>query len=106
MNNQEEFDFVKDFEKTWFHPLEPHFRAFHAARPEIYTALVRMTREMVARGYKVIGIKHLWERLRWEFSAKDLCNNYHAFYARLIMQQEPDLAGIFELREQRALILA
>ena len=29
-------------------------------------------------------------------------NNFTAFYARLIMAQEPDLAGIFDLRTSEA----
>jgi hypothetical protein len=34
-----------------------------------------------------------------------LNNNYRAHYARLIMHQEPDLDGIFELRRSKADIL-
>jgi hypothetical protein len=47
------------------------------------------------------------ERVRWELSlgAKDetprLNNNHSAFYARLLMAQEPALAGIFFLKKQR-----
>jgi hypothetical protein len=47
----------------------------------------------------------LFEVLRWRSGMRTggddfrLNNNYHALFARLIMQNEPDLAGLFELRE-------
>jgi hypothetical protein len=47
------------------------------------------------------------ERVRWELSlgAKDetprLNNNHSAFYARLLMAQEPALEGMFFLKKQR-----
>lgn len=52
----------------------------------------------------------VWERARWEFvmgtddqsSDFKLNNNYHSRYARLIMEQEDDLDGFFDLRELRS----
>ena len=47
------------------------------------------------------------DRVRWELSlgAKDetprLNNNHSAFYARLLMAQEPALEGMFMLKKQR-----
>ena len=32
----------------------------------------------------------------------ELNNNYHSRYARLIMQKEPGLAGIFDTRELKS----
>ncbi len=53
-------------------------------------------------------MKMLYEVTRWEFwlatESDDefkLNNNFTAYYARLIMEQEPDLAGMFELRKVR-----
>ena len=85
--------------------LEQRFRDFHAAHPDVYDELARLARRALADGRKRIGIKMLWEVVRWQhmcMTATDgeykLNNNYHAFYARLLMRQEPDLRGIFEIR--------
>lgn len=85
---------------------EARFREFHATNPEVYQELVVLARQALARGKRKIGIGMLWEVMRWgrwlaitgddEFK---LNNNYRSRYARLIMEQEPDLRGIFEIRE-------
>jgi len=83
------------------------FREFHAANPAVYAALVRLARRARQRGSRV-GLRCLWERLRWELSVETdtpregepyrLNNNHAPFYARLIARREPDLAGAFDLR--------
>lgn len=85
------------------------FVEFHRENPHVYRVLVSLAREWVARsGSHKLAIKTLYERARWEIamttSANDfrLNNNFTAFYARLIMQQEPDLAGLFDLRTSEA----
>lgn len=83
------------------------FAVFHAEHPEVYVELVRLAREAKAAGVRV-GMKALWERLRWSFtvdrpSGKFKLNNvYTARYARLIMENEPDLRGLFETRRLRS----
>lgn len=85
--------------------IEELFLAFHSANPNVYAALCRLARQAVAKGRKRVGMKMLFEVVRWEVfltTQKDefkLNNNYTARYARLIMEQEPDLAGVFETRE-------
>lgn len=88
--------------------LDQKFKEYHEANPHIYRELVSMCREVKAQGYDKIGIKTVWEALRWKafFITKDadgwkLNNNYPSRYARLIMQREPDLAGMFDVRELR-----
>ena len=87
--------------------LEAGFWMFHAANPGVYRLLVRLAREWQAATGKRIGIKCLFERARWEIGVQtagdeySLNNNHTAFYARLIMQQEADLCGLFNLREQK-----
>lgn len=85
------------------------FAAFHAANPRVYTELVRLAHEWCWHtGRNKLGIKTLYERTRWEIAIATsdpdfkLNNNYTAFYARLIMHQEPDLAGLFTLRTSEA----
>ena len=83
------------------------FDAFHDANPWVYDALVGLARDLVNRGRRRIGIGMLYEVLRWQYyrattdEASDfkLSNDYRSRYARLIMDNESDLAGVFELRE-------
>lgn len=85
------------------------FTEFHRNNPGVYQALVRLAREWIAStGQHKLGIKALYERARWEIvittGATDfkLNNDYTAYYARLIMTQEPDLADMFNLRKSAA----
>lgn len=86
--------------------LEREWRAFHAANPQVYAALVREARVLLARGHKRLGVGMLWEVLRWQRmlhttdpAGWKLNNNHRSRYARLMMEQEPDLRGVFETRE-------
>jgi hypothetical protein len=89
--------------------LAEQFADFHAKSPNVYLTLVRLAREWVqATGRSRLGIATLYERARWELviatSDADfkLNNSYRAYYARLIMTQERDLAGLFALRKSAA----
>lgn len=85
------------------------FEEFHAANPNVYTLLVSLARDVKRRGFKRYSMKAIWERARWHHLIDKgnhdfkLNNNYHAFYARLIMRQEPDLVEFFETREHKKL---
>lgn len=84
------------------------FEEFHHKNPDVYNELVRLARQALARGRKKIGIKMIWEVVRWNrfisTTAADfkLNNNFHSRYARRIMAQEADLQGVFELRELKS----
>lgn len=88
--------------------LEQRFDAFHAANPHVYQELRRLALQLTRHGHRRIGIGMIYEVLRWQYilSTKDtdndfkLNNNYRAFYARLLMDTEPELAGVFETRTQ------
>lgn len=88
-------------------PLADRFADFHQAHPSVYVALVRLTRQAHAAGAKRVGIGQLFEVLRWEWilsalpaadEAWKLNNSYRSRYARLIMQNEPWAADLFETR--------
>jgi hypothetical protein len=91
--------------------LEKKFWEFHVQHPEVYRTLVYFARQWRdKRGAEsVCGIGALYERARWEMwfhslddeSPPRLSNNHRAFYARLIMNRNPDLDGIFRLKRQR-----
>jgi hypothetical protein len=85
------------------------FEAFHAANPWVYEGLVKLARLMRSRGKMKWGVGALFEVLRWHYTLTvdlneewKLNNNYRSRYARLIMSQETDLAGFFDLRELQA----
>lgn len=84
--------------------IEKAFLDFHRLNPHVYDELVVLTRELRSRGVMRVGIKMLFEVLRWKHLLRTsgdtfkLNNNYHSYYARLIMLNEPDLKGIFETR--------
>lgn len=89
--------------------IERRFREFHQHNPKVYEQLVQLAREAKQAGRHRIGIKMLWEVVRWNLSkdlrydeAFKLPNDYHSRYARLIMEQEADLNGIFETRQLRS----
>lgn len=87
---------------------EQRFKEFHSKNPQVYTSLVKLAKELKGRGHRKIGIKMLFEVVRWQTMLKTegdqfkLNNNYHSRYARMIMDNEPDLDSIFELRELRS----
>lgn len=93
---------------TLFEPsIEERFWDFHTDHPHVYDNLVRLARQWTAAGNGKLGIATLFEKLRWEWhvaAVKDhagfkLNNTYRANYARLIMANEPDLDGLFEIRK-------
>ena len=89
--------------------LEEKFLEFHAKHPEVYSALSKFAHQWRDRkGPDArLGVKMVLERVRWELGlgARDesprINNNHSAFYARLLMTQEPALEGMFFLKKQR-----
>lgn len=88
--------------------IEEAFWRFHQDNPQVYAELVMLARRWRRRGRRKCGIGMLFEVLRWRSGMRTggddfrLNNNYRSYYARLIMLREPDLTGIFELRELHA----
>jgi hypothetical protein len=90
--------------------LDRHFWLFHSENPDVYVQLVQLCRDLKARGRSKVGMKMLFEVLRWsrmlrtEDPASDfkLNNNLTSRYARLLMTNEPDLTGMFDVRELRS----
>ena len=85
--------------------IEERALAFHLANPRVYGELRRLAFILVNRGHKRFGCKMLAEQLRWSWyertidvSGYKLSNTYVAFYARLLMKNEPELVGVFETR--------
>lgn len=91
------------------HALRDNFNRFHERNPHVYEHIVKLARRWRRnRPESKCSIGMLYETARWYLGVRTegeplaLNNNYRAFYARLIMEREPDLAGIFSTRRQRA----
>lgn len=90
--------------------IEERFQLFHSANPWVFAALVRLAKDLRNRGHRRFGVKLLFERLRYEYlvtttdehSPWRLNNNMTSRYARLIIENVPELADCFEIRELRA----
>lgn len=96
--------------------VEQEFLQFHRANPQVYRMLVQITRSMLAQGRRRLGIGDVYERLRYHIrmatnidpryyqpdgKPMKLANAHRAYYARLIMQQEPDLKDVFVVKPLR-----
>ena len=82
------------------------FLRFHERNPHIYAELKKLCLAARRTGIQRLGIRMLWERLRWHALIETtrpqdewkLNNNYTRYYARLLMDQEPALKDFFEIR--------
>jgi len=80
------------------------FRVFEAQHPWIYHALERLVEERLAAGAGRVGMKALFEALRWRQpdGVKGLNNNYTALYARRLLAVHPEWASVIEVRRRRS----
>lgn len=85
--------------------LDERFAKFHADNPAVYAELHRLCVELLRQGHTRLSIAMLWEHLRLrtllgEFGAPYRLNNsYRSRMARLLMESDPRLAGVFETRQ-------
>ena len=100
-----------------FQPLVPErwrtnresFELFHERNPQVYEHLRHLALDAVRRGKRKFGFRCIWEITRWELSygvegdSMFVMNDHSCpYYARLLMEREPELRGIFNTRELRA----
>lgn len=87
--------------------LADQWQQFHEANPHVADALELLAEQWLARHQRV-GMKALWERLRWESGIRTdgkpyaLNNNWPAFYARLLIARRPEWAGRIQTRRAHA----
>jgi hypothetical protein len=86
--------------------IQERFEQYHHDNPQIYAKLVEYARRVKSGGYDRIGIQLVIERTRWFFMTEiegkqefKINNDFASRYSRLIMEREPDLAGLFPTRE-------
>lgn len=90
--------------------IQERFEEFHRLNPWVYDALEKLVADYAARGRKRIGIKMLWEVIRWNYAMRTsdpanefrANNNFHSRYVRLLIANHPEWAGLFELRVLKA----
>lgn len=108
MIDQLEIDF--DLPKVQDDSIPARFARFHSGNPQVYDSLVTLARQFCLRRPDAkLGIAMLYEVLRWNYymatqseEPYKLTNDFRACYARLIMTQEEDLAGIFQTKKSVA----
>lgn len=102
---------IEAIERIENETIEQRFLRFHARNPHVYAALAAYANRAIKAGRTRIAIAQLWEILRWDRiiwadpnvgDERRLNNDYRSYYARLLMEQEPDLAGCFETRRLRS----
>jgi len=102
--NQHEFYFDEPLSK-----IAKRFQVYHAENPDVYDALASLARKFRSNSnnaQRKIGIKMLYEVLRWNYYISvetteeyKLCNDFTACYARLLMRQEADLKNAFQIKK-------
>jgi hypothetical protein len=90
--------------------IQERFNAFHAANPQVFEYLVKLTQEKFVRGRERAGLKALWEQIRWNIAVGNiqvigeyqLNNDFTSHYVRMLVAQYPAYRGLFEQRHLRA----
>lgn len=90
-------------------PIDTQFQRFHRNNPIVYETLVQLAYEARENGLRKVGINLLWEVMRWRmqihtrgdpFKLNDI---YRSRYARMLVENHPDLDGFFRMRRLRRL---
>ncbi len=89
--------------------IEEAFTKFHHDNPVVYDYFKRYVQQVLAAGKKVSSSKMIINRIRWEIyielnSVEDFKINdaFTSRYARLYINEHPQHAEIFNLRELRS----
>ncbi len=91
--------------------IDVRFSRFHGSHPEVYEMLLMLTRRARSHGRRHIAIEMLWQVLRWNHLEEGLPDpvekyklndHYRSRYARAIMEENPELDGIFRVRALRS----
>ena len=79
------------------------FEAFSARNPQLLDALIREALAKRLEGHVRMSFRLIWEKVRLEQPNLAHYNDrFHSRYARLVMQREASLAGMFPTRRLRS----
>lgn len=89
------------------HSLMRRFRKYHQDNPGVYDLFKRFAHESRDSGLKRFSADAILHRIRWyvavETKGSFKVNNIaSAFYARMLVDEDPSFAGFFEMRKARA----
>lgn len=105
------FDAAQEADMLAPETIEARFVRFHREHPEVYDKLRDLALDLVHRGRTHLGIGMLWETLRYftmlgaepgEAEPFRLNDHFRSRYVRLLIDQEPELAEVFEVRALRS----
>jgi hypothetical protein len=84
--------------------ISERFNAFDTAHPWIYRELEHLVTQRLAAGAARVGMKALFEALRWRhpYGVRGLNNDYTALYARRLLAEHPQWAAAIEVRQRRS----
>lgn len=89
--------------------IELEFQEFHAKNPEVYEKIVKLCLDMKSRGVTHWSVSAAYEIIRYfgvisvdRQEEYKLPNNLRPYYARMIMEQEKELAGFFGMARLRS----
>ena len=80
------------------------FKEYHDKNPQVFEMFKRFSQEAKQAGFKKFSAKAVFERMRWytDIETKGepfkLSNNYHAYYARKLMEEVPEFDGFFRTK--------
>lgn len=83
------------------------FIRYHAENPNVYERFEDVALQTAATGFHKYSSKTILEVIRWHVSIETrdadfkINNNFTAYYARLFMQNHPELPGFFETRKRQ-----
>ena len=85
--------------------LTRQFELFHRNNPHILNKVLEAADALWAVGVRKGSMKMIFEHLRWDHLLRhgrtlELNNNFHAYYARIVIQLRPKMWRFFELRKQ------
>lgn len=85
--------------------IQERFEKYHTENPQVYALLVKFSLELKQTGHNG-SVDYVYQRVRWhcevDIKTQDtykMNDHFRSRYARLIMNQVPELAGFFETRE-------
>lgn len=87
--------------------IEERWRDWSAANPWVLDALERLAADWLAAGHRKVGVKALWEVIRWQYGQTTgdtfkANNDFTSRAARDLIARRPEWADAIETRTLRA----
>lgn len=87
--------------------IEERWAAWSAANPWVLDTLERLIDEWLAAGHERVGVKQVWEVLRWSYGTTvgdrfQANNDFTSRAARDLIARRPEWAEAIEIRALRA----